>query len=141
MTNEQKPFSPKLKSAMAEIKEIVERYDIGGVVILHTPGNSEYANFLEPSYSCASFEQTSEGVGIRFRSKAADFKGGAKERNERIEDTANLMNMLAVTTGQVSLSLMDISEKLDGYVKSEHGKMKHRGHGEKRNDDETDSKG
>ena len=138
MTDKQKPLSPKLKSAMDEIRAIINRYDIAGSIVLHTPGNSEYGIFIEPSYSCAKFN----GGNISFKAKASDFKGGAAERSEKVEDTCNMMNMLSTTTGQVALNIMHVSENFDKHIGAEHTKMNHRGHGEKRKDeDETDSEG
>lgn len=133
MSEEQKPFSPKLKSAMDDIRKIIERYDIGAAVVLHTPGNSEYALFVEPSYSCAKLENR----GVRFKAKAKDFPGGAKERQQKVEDTANLMNLLASTSGNVSLALMDISQNFDKHIGADHGDTSHREHGSKRDEWKT----
>jgi hypothetical protein len=63
-------YSPKLKTAMAEIKAILKKHDIGAFVILHTPGFSEYVNEISPSYSCAFFDHSLKDAnitGIRFK--------------------------------------------------------------------------
>jgi hypothetical protein len=87
-------YSPKLKTAMAEIKAILKKHDIGAFVILHTPGFSEYVNEISPSYSCAFFDHSLKDAnitGIRFKAKAAELPGGEEERNQKIADTDNML--------------------------------------------------
>lgn len=55
-------FDPKLKVAMEEIKAVLKKHDIAGVVVLHNNdgpghGHGEYAMVLDPSYSCASLNE------------------------------------------------------------------------------------
>lgn len=84
-------YSPKLKKALAQIDEIMKEHDIGGTVILHTPGFSEYKSYISPSYSCAYFDYSiPNAIGIRFKAKAAELPGGAAERDQKIADTDNL---------------------------------------------------
>jgi hypothetical protein len=63
----------KLKDAAKEIQAILEKYDIAGIIHLSSPTHLEYLYFLSPTWSCASMEETEDGVGIRFKSKLADF--------------------------------------------------------------------
>lgn len=49
-------YSPKLKKAAEEIKQILQKYDIAANVILHTSGHSEYLLHITPTYSCAWLE-------------------------------------------------------------------------------------
>jgi len=96
-------YSPKLKKAAEEIKAILKKHDIGGYVLLHTPGFSEYVNEISPSYSCAVWDHSLDGAGItgvRFKAKAAELPGGEKERNQKIADTDNFL--LHMVTGTAS---------------------------------------
>lgn len=77
-------YSPKLKKAMEEIKTILKKYDLGAMVVIHTPGHSEFVLKVDPSYSCAKFNQT--GDGINFKTKGLP---KAKQK-ELARDTANM---------------------------------------------------
>lgn len=117
-------YSPKLKKAMNEIKEILKRHDIAGVVVLHTPGNSEYLNEISPTYSCAK----QEGDTIRFRAKKADFKNSAELRDQCIADTSNMFSCLSDVLARNTLGLLDVSEQFDKIVDAEHGDNNHTSH-------------
>lgn len=78
-------YSPKLKKAMEDIKTILKENDIAGVVLLHTPGFSEYLNHLGTSYSCASIAPE----GVRLKLKEAEV---GRERAKQIAgDTYNMI--------------------------------------------------
>lgn len=82
-------FDPKLKKAMAEILAILDKHDINGSVVLHSPGYGEHFMKVDASYSCAKIEQTIQGPAVRIKAK--------KEEVKRIEDTVNsivIMNEL-----------------------------------------------
>jgi hypothetical protein len=109
-------FSPKLKKAMEEIKAILKRHDIAGMVVLHTPGHSEYLNHISPTYSCAK----QEGDMIRFRAKKADFNNSAELRDQCIADTANMFNLISDVGAQNILGLLKVSEQFDKAIDAEH---------------------
>lgn len=102
-------YSPKLKIAMEEIKAILAKHDIGAMVVLHTPGHSEFLNKLNPSYSCII--QT--GDHIRFKSKLADYDGDKQKWQKVTTDSLNLLQCITETTGHVLLPLIDFTEKLE----------------------------
>ena len=108
-------YSPKLKTAMEEIKAILAKHDIGAMVVLHTPGYSEFLNKLNPSYSCII--QT--GDQIRFRSKLADYGGDKKKWQKVTTDSLNLLQCITETTGMVLMPLMDFTGKLEIALDSE----------------------
>ena len=58
-------YSPKLKKAIEEIKQILKTNDIAGFVVLHTPGHSEFLNHVQTSYSCATIN--TEGIRLRLK--------------------------------------------------------------------------
>jgi hypothetical protein len=82
-------YSPKLKKAMEEIKEILKKNDIAGFVVLHTPGFSEYLNHVLTSYSCA----TVLPEGVRLRLKGSEVC--REKAKELAEGTYNMITHLA----------------------------------------------
>ena len=92
--------SPKLKAVMEQIKTILKENDVAGSVVLHTPGYSEFFNFIEPSYSVAKI--ISNGIHIK-----------AKKDDPRIADTVNMIMHLATLLGQISLEFYDVHETLE----------------------------
>lgn len=104
-------FSPKLKKAMAEVREVLERHDLTGVVVLHSEDWGEYfSEFLlklNSTKSCATVEHGE----IRVRAKAGD---------EKLLYTANMLNLLAEVTGKTSLSLLKLSEMVDSITGASH---------------------
>jgi hypothetical protein len=108
-------YSPKLKTAMEEIKAILAKHDIGAMVVLHTPGYSEFLNKLNPSYSCII--QT--GDEIRFKSKLADYNGDKKAWQKKTTDSLNLLQCITETTGYVLMPLIDFTEKLEKALDAE----------------------
>lgn len=76
-------YSPKLKKAAEAIKKILKEADIAGVVVLHTPGHSEYLYEISPTYSLAKVE----GEELRIRSTHITDKD---LKLQRITDTANM---------------------------------------------------
>lgn len=81
----------KLKVAAEEIKEILRKHDLAGVVSLHTPGHGEYFVHLNPTYSCAYMYNDNE---VRFYSKQADYIN----KEQQIKKQANTSNMLKILT-------------------------------------------
>jgi|SRR6185437_106134 len=105
-------YSPKLKIAMEEIKEILNKHDIAGFIILHTPGFSEYLNHLMASYSCAKVMPD----GIRLKLKQSEV---GKEKAEQIaNDTFNMIVHLTRHLSNNSMMYMNceklLKEKLGG---------------------------
>ena len=110
-------YSPKLKKAMEEIKGIIKRYDVGAVVVLHLPNNSEFYQQISPTYSCAKHN----GDHVRIRAKLADFNGDKEAWTKKVTDTSNMLNLLGTTAGKTAMMLLDVSEQLDKIIDAEHG--------------------
>jgi hypothetical protein len=108
-------YSPKLKTAMEEIKAILAKHDIGAMVVLHTPGHSEFLNKLNPSYSCII--QT--GDHIRFKSKLADYGGDKKAWQKKTTDSLNLLQCITETAGNVLIPLFEFTQKLENALDAE----------------------
>lgn len=118
-------FSPKLKRVMAQIKAILDAEDVAGLVVLHTPGYSEYLQNLTPSYSCMKWEQ---GGRVRFLSKLSDYNGNAAAKRKKEEDTSNMLNLIGTTAGHSAMQMLDLSKIFDKQTGAEHSKPGHRPH-------------
>lgn len=122
-------YSPKLKKAAEEIKEILKRYDIAGVVALHTPGFGEYIMDLSPSYSAV----TPVLHGYRLRAVASDYNGDTVKRDQMITDTANMLNLLAEMLGLTFSNVDEMSIQVDKITEADHTKGGHSSHTEQNN--------
>ena len=98
-------YAPKLKKAMEEIKDILNKNDIAGFVVLHTPGFSEYLNHFETSYSCAKI--VDGHVRLKINSKEI----GVEKAREVARDSLNMMTHLAKCTSEHAILYMD-AEKI-----------------------------
>jgi hypothetical protein len=107
-------YSPRLKKIAEEIKAIYEKYDIGGLTILHEPGYVEYLFKLDPSYTAITY--LPDGIRI----KGNDIK--------KLENSSNLLRMIADTGGPMIINLIDLSEEVDKALGAEHGKTVHTPH-------------
>jgi hypothetical protein len=123
-------YSPKLKKAVAEIKEILMKYDIAGIVTVHTPGFSEYINHISPTYSCASLDDLSGRLELR--AKKEHFKN-AIDRNNSLAGTANMFRMLSESVGGQALNLLQASEAVDRALGATHENGGHSSHMEQNN--------
>jgi hypothetical protein len=120
-------YSPKLKKAMEEMKAIIKKYDIAALIVLHSPGNSEYLNAITPSYSCMKWN----GDELRIRAKLKeDFNGDKKSMEEKLAATSNMLRLLSEVGGQQLLSIMKVSDFVDELLGSKHTDGDHTSHTE-----------
>lgn len=110
-------YSPKLKTAIEEIKQILRKHDIAGIVVLHTPGFGEYLNHITPSYSCASIDNLSGRYQLKGRKE--HFSNEA-ERHNKLKDTCNMMRTLADLTGKSALNLLEAAKATDKFLDAQH---------------------
>lgn len=110
-------YSPKLKKATEEISKILEKHDIAGMIVLHTPGHSEYLLKIDPSYSCAQL--SGDGLRVRARLKE-DFNGDVAKFTQVKTDTSNMLELLSHTTGQMALNLMETADAVSKQTGSTH---------------------
>ena len=69
-----KPYDPKLRAAMEDIKAVLRKHDVMGLAILASPTHSEFLCDPQATWSVAKIEAAPEGGhAIRFRSKRDDF--------------------------------------------------------------------
>ncbi len=110
-------YSPKLKNAAEEIKEILAKHDIAGMIVLHTPGHSEFVLDITPSYSCAWIQ----GGSLRFIAKKAEYNS-IEEWRQKVADTANMISLLSDTSAQLVMNMIKASEMIDEITGAEHDK-------------------
>lgn len=65
------PDQARLKVARTEIEAVLKKHDLAGVVVLHTPGMSEFFYDIRPSYSCIWIDEVASVV--RMKSLARDY--------------------------------------------------------------------
>ena len=120
MTYEIEPkgeYSPKLKKAMKEIREILKREDIGGLVILNDgEGHGEYALFLEePTWSNIRFLPGGSGVRTKLHMKS---------KPKETAMTVNMIcNQLALVAKMVQF-LSKIADQFSEYVEERPGEIR-----------------
>jgi hypothetical protein len=65
---------PNVLKAAEEIKAILKKYDLAAMMDIHGPRSSTFVRVIDPSWSCAFFEEMGDGgVCVRFRSKLKDY--------------------------------------------------------------------
>ena len=104
-------YSPKLKKAMEEIKEVLDKYDIGGIVCLHTPGHHEYLNKLNPKYSALSLKENEAGFLIKGHSK--HYFGNKEMRDQKLADTKNMVEHLSIFCANEFMMFDEINKKME----------------------------
>jgi hypothetical protein len=103
-------YSPKLKMAMEEIKAILKKHDIAGMVILHTPGFTEYLNKIDPSYSILKIK---DGEGFSFNAHSNHFGGDKEKRDKAAADTRNMIEHFTEFTGRQFMMYNQIAKAID----------------------------
>lgn len=107
-------YSPKLKKAMSEMQAVADKYDIAAIIVLHTPGHSEYLMKLDPSYSCARILPNCQGLGFHT-------KGLPPEKQQQLcRDTANMLHLLSLSTGNLAVRVLESSEFFDRSIGAHH---------------------
>lgn len=64
---------PKLKKAAEEIKSILRKHDIAGVVVLASASHMEFVRHLEADWLALKIEVVNGKTAVRFRCKRADY--------------------------------------------------------------------
>lgn len=77
------------EQAIAEIKAILEKHDLAGLVIVVGPDHAAFLRQIAPSWSCARMEQLPEGAAVRVRSKREDY-GSLADQKKAVEQTAGM---------------------------------------------------
>lgn len=106
-------YSPKLKRVMEDIKAILDKEDVGAIIILHEPGATEFVNKVNPSYSCASFE----GDELRIKAKLQEDFGGDKQAwTQKVSDTYNMIHHFVSISANMYLTYSHIEQLMKKHV-------------------------
>lgn len=101
----------KLLRARAEIQETLNRYDIGGFIVLHAaPGSAEVIMHLEPSYSVIRVENDGR---VRVQSKLEDYNGDKAAKQYDLAATANMTSTLFELAMHGAVNIGQLSELID----------------------------
>lgn len=99
------PYSPKLKVVMDKIKQTIYDNDVGALVVLHTPGFSEYFYRIDPPYACVTLDRNR--VHVRARLKE-DFNGDKEAQSQKIANTMNMLSHLSQTGVKTAMAVGDV---------------------------------
>lgn len=77
----------RLQIAMAQIRDVLTKYDIMGYVVLNDTRAAEFLLHLQASWSVAAFDLIDNQPAIRLRSKLSDYDGDAAEQKRCLEAT------------------------------------------------------
>lgn len=119
-------YSPKLKTAMEKIKQILADADIAALIVLHTPGHSEYLYRIDTSYSCAKIE----GDRLRIKTNPADNKN---RKQMSVADTYNMFTHFSDMGGNLALNSAKALEMLDKVVDADNTDGEHTSHNQQNN--------
>jgi len=98
----------EIEEAIAKIEAIMEKYDVSGVTVLHTPETTRSAIKIDPSWSCAK----QVGETVKIRAKLEDFGGDKAARQKKLDDTVNMFKMLRDEFVLIIYPYDEILEKL-----------------------------
>lgn len=104
-------YSPKLKKAMEEIKEVLKKHDIGGIVCLHNPGFQEYVNHLNPSYSAMTLTENESRFQIKGHRK--HYFNNTEMRDQKLADTKNMVDHFTTFAGSEFMMFDEINKKME----------------------------
>lgn len=77
-------------AAIEEIKAVLAKYDLAGMIVVQSPNESAFLHKIDPSWSCAKFEERPNGTMVRIKAKRAEYP--TKEAHQ---------NTVTATTGMI----------------------------------------
>jgi len=83
---------PNLSLAVGEIKAILGRYDIAGIVAISSKDGTEFLQELSPSWSCSKII----GDELRFKAKREDYPSMEAQKEAVTSTTGMIMGFLNV---------------------------------------------
>lgn len=112
------PDQARLKIARTEIEAVLKKHDLAGVVVLHTPGMSEFFYDIRPSYSCLWID---EKVGmLRMKSLASDYGNNLDAQRLDQAASANMVEAFADNLGQAGGMFRMVREIVNEKFGAEH---------------------
>lgn len=112
------PDQPRLKLARLKIESILREHDLAGVVVLHTPGMSEFFYDVRPSYSCCWIDEAASAV--RVKSLGADYGGNRDAQMHDQAATANMVAAIADNLHSAAGMFGHVQEIVDRATRAEH---------------------
>lgn len=105
-----KHVSLQLRQAKAEIKKIMDQYNLGGLVTLHDKSHTEFEFFL-PTWSVAQFEEQPNGdMKLRIKHKKEDDPEVLLATCHVLFDCAQVCDQMAKMMEQIRAMLKDSLE-------------------------------
>ena len=112
------PDQARLKLARLEIEAILQKHDLAGAVVLHTPGMAEWFYQANPSYSCLTID---EAAGLaRVRSKLADYGGDQVAQLHDLTATANMVAAIFGNLHHGARMFLEVQKLVDRATNAEH---------------------
>lgn len=92
MAKKSDPYDPRLRAAMAEIIDVLLKYDIAGQIVVVSKTHSEFMTHY-PKWSVLQFQEDDNEnvIGIRFNTNGKEFKS-KKEKHECAEATVHMID-------------------------------------------------
>lgn len=113
------PDQPRLKIARAEIEAVLQRHDLAGVVVLHTPGMTEFFYQIQPSYSVCWIDEKVPMVRIK-SVRDRDHAGDAAEQQRDQAATANMTASLADNLRHAAAMFQGVDRIVTQALRAEH---------------------
>lgn len=107
-----KGYDSKLRDAMAEIEEILKKFDIGAFITLHSRTHSEFKFCIEaPTWSNVRFIKEGEAIHLRLYSKS---------EHAKTEDTIGMLYSIKDLCAAGYLQMDKLSTRIEQDAKVEH---------------------
>lgn len=102
------PSSPNLKKAAAEVKKILEKYDVAGLCIMYEPGFSEYIVAISPSWSVVGINEKNQLMITPPIEDPANPKAGMA----KVADTVNMLANVRVGCTRLMMILSQAEQSV-----------------------------
>ena len=112
------PDQARLKTARLEIEAILQKHDIAGAVVLHTPGMAEWFYQVNPSYSCLTIDEAAGTA--RVRSKLADYAGDQAAQLHDLTATANMVAAIFGNLHHGARMFLEVQKMVDRATNAAH---------------------
>ena len=112
------PDQQRLKVARLEIEAVLRKHDLAGVVVLHTPGMSEFVYDIRPTYSCCWVDE--QVPALRLKSKLADYCGDRALQMHDRAATANMVEAISDNLWQAAQMFVGVAGVVNKAFAAEH---------------------
>lgn len=109
------PSDPLLKEAMEEIKAVLAKHDIGGIVLLQSRTHGEWLNEITPSWSCAK----QNGKELRIKALRKDYPS-PELHQETVRLTVSMIMGFKDGAERIRSNMEQVAEALSRQMEIEH---------------------